>query len=535
MIKIKDILNNAKTAPAEFPVETAMGLTFAIATMLAVENVVHRFYPLAFCFIIFVIAITLRKINKIAYYASYFLIWVAYLGFHSARMMEQPWFWVMNIIAFIVLAADLTKNDNCQFANTVICRLGQMASAGLLSLILSAMVSAIIGSVIYLFNADLKHLLAHVNIFVGFVILPLTFCYLQEHFNKEENYGSRLLRIIVDFILSPALVIYTFVLLVYVLKILFAMELPRGGVAYMVSIYIGLVLVGNLLNKLVQDSHFNWFYDNFAYIAIAPIVLLWVGTIYRINEYGLTEWRVYLLIVNVLMTIFPFMLKIPAANRYNLMTFVLMAVMVIFTCIPPISAANISLRNQYSRFVAHAQDIGVFDTSTWNLRNDVDIDNIKEDSVAISKYLMMRSEYHYLINHLDSISYKYEDWNYWYWFDDNKRRLDFDHPLEYLKANDFCDAVPIDGANRYLLDCNAIFDYDSKRLKVFRNDRIVLEYAVQDSINANLTAFRENPLRFLRAENDSVMVIILEMSGREIDGTFDVEDISSYDVRFFGK
>ena len=66
MIKIKDILNNAKTAPAEFPVETAMGLTFAIASMLGVERVIHEFYPLAVVLILFVIAITLRKINKIA-------------------------------------------------------------------------------------------------------------------------------------------------------------------------------------------------------------------------------------------------------------------------------------------------------------------------------------------------------------------------------------------------------------------------------------------------------------------------------------
>jgi len=537
MIKIKDILNNAKTAPAEFPVETAMGLTFAIASMLGVEDVIHAFYPLAFVFILFVIAITLRKINKIAYYASYFLIWVAYLGFHNARMIEQPWFWVMNIIAFIVLAADLTKNDNRQFANTVICRLGQMASAGLLSLILSAMVSAIIGSVIYLFNADLKHLLAHVNIFVGFVILPLTFCYLQEHFNKEENYGSRLLRIIVDFILSPALVIYTFVLLVYVLKILFAMELPRGGVAYMVSIYIGLVLVGNLLNKLVDNSHFDWFYNNFTYIAIAPIVLLWIGTIYRINEYGLTEWRVYLLIVNVLMTVFPFMLKIPAANRYNLMTFVLMAVMVIFTCIPPISAANISLRNQYSRFVAHAQEIGVFDTSTWSLRDDVDINSIKDDSLANSKFQMMRSEYHYLRKHLDTIADRYKGWSYWDSADNRKPRKDDDNPVECFSIGEFCDEMPIDGARRCLYGCDATFDYASKTLTVSHKGQVILKYAIQDSINANPAAFKNDPLRIFRVENDSVIVIIHEMSGREINGTYEVEsilDVPSY-FDFFGK
>ena len=538
MIKIKDILNNAKTAPAEFPVETAMGLTFAIASMLGVERVIHEFYPLAFVLILFVIAITLRKINKIAYYASYFLIWVAYLGFHSARMMEQPWFWVMNIIAFIVLAADLTKNDNGQFANTVICRLGQMASAGLLSLILSAMVSAIIGSVIYLFNADLTHLLAHVNIFVGFVILPLTFCYLQEHFNKEENYGSRLLRIIVDFILSPALVIYTFVLLVYVLKIIFAMELPRGGVAYMVSIYIGLVLVGNLLNKLVDNSHFDWFYNNFTYIAIAPIVLLWIGTIYRINEYGLTEWRVYLLIVNVLMTVFPFMLKIPAANRYNLMTIVLMAAMVIFTCIPPISAGNISVRNQYSRFVDHAQEIGVFDTSTWTLRSEVDIESILQDSVANAKYEMLRSEFNYLRHQhrCDTLVDKYEDWPYWYTTNKYRRSGD-DNSAEYelLEIAELTDAMPIDGAKRYLLDCESRFDNDSKTLIVSRNGRVVLEYAIQDTINANLAAFKEYPPRYFRAENDSIIVVIGEMYVRDKQGACEVNDIVEYYVKVFGK
>ena len=537
MIKVKEILESIKSAPKEFPMETAIGGTFAIVSMLAVENVVHRFYPLAFCFIIFVTAITLRKINKIAYYASYFLIWVAYLLFHSAKMLEQPWFWVLNIIAAIVLTADLSKNDNKQFANTVISRIGQMAAAALLNCILAAMVSAIIGSVMYLFNADLDHLLAHVNIIIGFIILPLTFCYFQTHSSNEEIYGNRLLRIVVDYIMSPALVIYTFVLLVYVLKILFVMELPRGGVAYMVSIYIGLVLVGNLLNKLVQDSHFNWFYNNFTYIAIAPIVLLWIGTIYRINEYGLTEWRVYLLIVNVLMTIFPFMLKIPAANRYNLMTFVLMAVMVIFTCIPPISAANISLRNQYSRFVDHAQEIGVFDTSTWSLRNDIDINSIKDDSLANSTYQMMRSEYHYLRKHLDTVADKYKGWSYWDSADNRKPRKEDDNPVESLSLRDFCDEMSIDGARRCLYGCDATFDYASKTLTVSHKGQVILKYAIQDSINANPAAFKNDPLRIFRVENDSVIVIIHEMSGREINGTYEVESILDVPIYFdfFGK
>ena len=533
MIKIKEILESVKSAPKEFPVETAIGLTFAIASMLAVEDVVHRFYPLAFVFIIFVVAITLRKINKMAYYASYFLIWVAFLLFHSARMLEQPWFWVLNMIAAIVLTADLSKNDNRQFANSVISRLGQMTSAVLLSGILAAMVSAIIGSVMYLFNTDLKHLLAHVNIIVVFIIMPLTFCHFQTHINNEDNYGNRLLRIVVDYILSPALVIYTFVLLVYVLKILFVMELPRGGVAYMVSIYIGLVLVGNLLNKLVQDSHFNWFYDNFSYIAIAPIVLLWIGTIYRINEYGLTEWRVYLLIVNVLMTIFPFMLKIPAANRYNLMTFILMAVMVIFTCIPPISAANISIRNQYSRFVEHANELGVLDTAEWTLRNDVDINKIEQDSTLNVKYWMMKREYEFLKKHCDTIRNKYNSWNYWHSVAQDKDPEN--KPGGYwFYLNDHTDAVPLDGFGKYYVGSQSIV-YGNGVLNVERDGKRILEYHVKDSLKSAGTEFFKNPLCAFTYHNDSVLVIIKEAWGWDRDGYFEVNNINEYSVDVFEK
>ncbi|MCR5456400.1 MAG: hypothetical protein K6F33_15595, partial [Bacteroidales bacterium] len=184
--------------------------------------------------------------------------------------------------------------------------------------------------------------------------------------------------------------------------------------------------------------------------------------------------------------------------------------------------------------VDHAREIGVFDTSTWTLRDEVDINSIKADSVANSKCQMMRAEFYYLRKHLDSINDKYEGWNYWHMVDGG-RRLDDGHPLEYLSVTDFGDAMSIDGARSYLWDCNAIFDDDSKTLTVLRDGRTVLEYAIQDSINANPEAFKSNPRSFFRVENDSVMIIILDMSGRDKDGTFDVYDISTYDIKFFGK
>ena len=113
MLNFKDLLKNIKNCPKEFPVETALGLTFTIAAILVVENVVTVFYPLAFVLIQFFVTITLRKINQPAYYASYLLVWILYFSTDgNLRCLEQPWFIVLNIISAIVLLTDIRKNDN---------------------------------------------------------------------------------------------------------------------------------------------------------------------------------------------------------------------------------------------------------------------------------------------------------------------------------------------------------------------------------------------------------------------------------------
>ena len=270
------------------------------------------------------------------------------------------------------------------------------------------MVSAIVGSLMYLFSGGFGHLLLYCNLFIWFTFFPLIYCTLYEKSEfLEKQTDDKFLRIVVDYILSPSLVIYTFILFVYILKIVLIKELPRGGVAYMVSIYIALVLVGNLLNKFLKISHFDWFYNNFAFIVIAPLILQWIGVVYRINEYGLTES------------------------------------MGIFTCIPPISAKNIGIRNQYSRFVNHAKQIGVFDTSTWTLKDDFDVEKfVNQDSIKMKQYLQLQNEYYFLHSRTDSIREKYSSWNHWYITTSTD---DDTLSVVYLSKN--VDIVPLDGFN----------------------------------------------------------------------------------------
>ena len=63
------------------------------------------------------------------------------------------------------------------------------------------------------------------------------------------------------------------------------------------------------LRELVEETGlFDWFYKAFPYIALAPLVLLWVGAFRRVGEYGLTEARVFLLAGAFLLTLFDLML-----------------------------------------------------------------------------------------------------------------------------------------------------------------------------------------------------------------------------------
>ncbi|MBQ3658147.1 MAG: DUF4153 domain-containing protein [Bacteroidales bacterium] len=526
MWNIKNLLKNIKECPKEFPVETALGLTFFGAGICLDANFIESFFPFWFVVLFFVTTITLRNINKSAYYLSYLLVWAVYFLFDNGKtngyIAEERWFWVLNIVAAVVLTADLKKSDNKDFLTTTFSRIGEVIAAGFLSLIVSALVSAILASVMYLFNFHfITHLIAHANIFIFLTIMPLLYCYLRAHNNHENNYdNSKFINIIVDYILSPALVVYTFILGIYILKIVVVQELPRGGVAYMVSIYIALALIANLLNKLVEKSHFNWFYDNFAYIALAPIVLLWIGTIYRINEYGLTEWRIYLLVINALMTIFPFMLKFQTTNRYNLFTGIIMFLMVVLTCIPPVSARNIGIRNQYNRYVRHAMELDVWDTQKWAVRENFDIDKISQDSTLKAQFLKMQDEYYFLRRNCDSIAA--DNWSI------NSYDLVDETRSTYFELSEYTDKVSLDGFDNYWVKPYRE-EISEDVFVITSREKTILEYHFRDTLKAVGDDVYKNPLRVLKYHNDSIMVLFKTCWLYKKDSVYDI-DFADYDL-----
>ena len=179
-----------------------------------------------------------------------------------------------------------------------------------------------------------------------------------------ESEPVKVLRLILNYILSPAIIAYTVILYAYFIKIVFTWDLPKGGVAWMVMGFVTAALVGYLAQYVLKKRYFDWFYQHLTWITLPPIIMYWVGSVYRIHLYSFTESRFYLLMAGVLMTLFVVMLLWQHTRHFQWMALILGAAIIIFTYIPGISAKSIGLRCQTERLNDIIRELKLVDAKT---------------------------------------------------------------------------------------------------------------------------------------------------------------------------
>jgi hypothetical protein len=314
-----------------------------------------------------------RPVVKYLYILSWFL-WIPLLLWGHGR-----WGWAVGIsdlLAVILLILGERRMDDKAYGRHILRTTGKVAAGFLTGGLLILIVSAVLHSVNFLFALHLRdEWFTWPVVFIALVILPLLCCQFLAGRSSDgtptesaepadgvpaspaemspgpsrPEFPARLLAISVDYILSPALVIYTLILYVYISLILVNWKLPEGGVAYLVLSFLVVGLVCHLLRLQVEKRHFEWFYKAFPAIAVAPLVLLWVGIIRRVSEYGFTETRIYLVALAALVTVFVGMLVSRRSRRFQLMTLILAGAAVLLTFIPGIRARDFGLRSQQAR------------------------------------------------------------------------------------------------------------------------------------------------------------------------------------------
>jgi len=344
--RIRSVPRQLIQSASTFPVEALLGVTFFVLYLLDEKYHASDVFWLSF-FPLYVLTFTLQRLNwKIPYVLSYFL-WI------PVRLLCKESGWAIGIawlLAVILLLLGNKKLEDDALAEHDVHVVRQTFIAFLIGGTLLMVLEAVFGSILYLFTSgrnSIDKMLADIAVFVAFILFPLLCCTLLSE--KPSSGNSRIIGILTDKVLAPALVLYAMILYVYAAIILIHWELPVGGVAYMVLSFLAVALAVYLLRTRFGERNFAWFFDHLSLICLPLLVLLWIGSLRRLSDYGLTTSRVYLLALVVLMTLFVLMLFRKRTWNFQPMALILACVAVLLTYIPGISAKDLGIRSQQKR------------------------------------------------------------------------------------------------------------------------------------------------------------------------------------------
>ena len=266
--KVKTILQQLLQSPRRFPVELALGVVFFIIAVWDSETHVWNEKTAEYVsavngdilwFFVPLMALTfwLHRVNRWAYYASFFL----FLPLMALNL--KPFLWTYGFAFTYVLAAILLiignrRLDNRSFAAHALHVVTQMFFGLLITGILNLAVMAIVASFFYIFGIEEpKHLYEHIYQFVWFVLAPQVCCTLIRQNEDEVTEPFKVLRLILNFILSPAVITYTVILYTYFIKIVFEWDLPKGGVAWMVMGFVTVALIGRVAQSILSQRYYD--------------------------------------------------------------------------------------------------------------------------------------------------------------------------------------------------------------------------------------------------------------------------------------
>ena len=159
-------------------------------------------------------------------------------------------------------------------------------------------------------------------------------------------------RILVQYILVPLVVLYLSILYIYLAKILFVFDLPKGNVSIWILVFCTLGILTILLAEPFRNMESNWvgkFAKIFYWLMLPLLVMLWIAICTRVLAYGLTESRALVLYLAIWLTFIS--LYNGFYKRRSLLAFPISLFIITFLYQwgGPLSAHSISFKNQSRR------------------------------------------------------------------------------------------------------------------------------------------------------------------------------------------
>jgi hypothetical protein len=390
----------------------------------------------------------------------------------------------------------------------------------------------------------------YVGLFVALLFAPSYFLadIPQKDEQLEQKDYLKLLRVLLLYIVMPLLTAYTAILYIYFVKIIVVSEWPVGLVSHLVLWYAVIVTLVLFLITPIKDENkwANRFSVWMPRIILPVLVMMFISMGIRINAYGVTENRYYVVVlalwVSAMMLYFSFIKK-----RINIVIPVTLALIALISVFGPLSSYSISTRSQNNRLQAiliknDMLQEGKIKTAPADISRD--------DKYEISRKLDYFSQNHTLqeIKCLPQ-NFRMEDMEKVFGFPYTPYEPPFtdSHGFFYLKNRQYEGAVEIQGYD-YLFGSmllhersaestgstiEADYDYQSSVVRVYRQGTLLYEKDlnpfVRELYNKHQPTAEEKSIpseeMTLVEENEQVKVkfIFLHIMGDEDMTTGDVK------------
>lgn len=363
-----------KNAVSTHPIEIFMIAAFALGIWFVDMNsekdhlAYWLFEPMLFAFIYLSRPYAWYRFSWIVPIIAIFSIWQ--VNDNADFYGYSPKFWGAQFIVLLILFGFPFVRNNQAFTYRNFTTLYYITSSIVGWGLVSGLVAAILASISTLFNIDFSELFQkHLYSSIAAFCLPLFFLVFQQRQENTEMTLNRIFEILVNFVLAPALMIFTVLLYAYVVQIIFEGVLPKGMLANITLPY----LLGGLgvyaLRSICAKARWETFFKFYPYLAIVPIVLLWLAIDRRISAYAWTEQRIYLVALATAITIAYAILIVPKARQYRLISGVVMVAIFAMTWV--VKPQEIAYQSQAERFEHLLTKLNLSD-GQGKIRDDVD-------------------------------------------------------------------------------------------------------------------------------------------------------------------
>lgn len=319
------------------------------------------------------------------YLAIYYFLFTKTLdNIFTARYMGSILFF---ILAFLYIPR-LKRKDKYEYYIMDIA--SEFALTFIYSFVLYFGISAILFTISTLFDVNIKGSIYYYMFLIVFFIFAISL-FLSKLPEIEERYDrkhmTKSLNILLLYIVIPLISIYTAILYVYFAKILITMEWPKGLVSHLVlwysTISVGVIF---LITPILDENKFaNLFKFWFPKIILPILFMMFISIYQRVNQYGITENRYYLIALGlwVLGVMLYFSIKKPLRN---IVIPISLSLVILNSVFGPFSGFAISKYSQNKRLREILKSNNMLADGQIIVNKDLDIEDKREISNIISYF-----------------------------------------------------------------------------------------------------------------------------------------------------